>query len=171
MARRHRGTADDQPVMEIAAGGTFETEVRGESHYQNAIAACVDASVVEQSSDLACQAEFEARLVREPENRHDANAVAVTSVGARTLGHLPRELAIVFAPTLDRIGALAAVQCRARAYGAGIIRRARGISGSGWICLTRPTSPRRSASSTATRSRRWGNREDWSASVTRTQAR
>jgi restriction system protein len=103
--------------MEIAAGGTFETEVRGESHYQNAIAACVDACVIEQSSDLACHAEFEARLVRDPENRHDANAVAVTSVGASTLGHLPRELAIVFAPTLDRIGALAAVQCRARAYG------------------------------------------------------
>jgi restriction system protein len=103
--------------MVIAAGGTFETEVRGESHYQDAIGACVDAGVIEQSSDLACHAEFDARLVREPENRHDANAVAVTSIGARTLGYLPRELAVLFAPTLDRIGGLAAVQCGARAYG------------------------------------------------------
>jgi restriction system protein len=103
--------------MVIAAGDTFETEVRGEAHYQDAITACVDACVVEQSSDLACHAEFDAHLVREPENRHDANAVAVTSIGARTLGYLPRELAIDFAPTLDRIGGLAAVQCRARAYG------------------------------------------------------
>jgi hypothetical protein len=66
---------------------------------------------------LACHAEFDARLVREPENRHDANAVAVTSIGASTLGYLPRELAILFAPSLDRIGGRAAVQCRARAYG------------------------------------------------------
>jgi hypothetical protein len=103
--------------MVIAAGDTFETEVRGESHYQDAITACVDAFVIEQSSDLACHAEFDARLVREPENRHDANAIAVTSIGARTLGYLPRELAVDFAPTFDLIGGLAAVQCRARAYG------------------------------------------------------
>jgi hypothetical protein len=95
--------------MVIAAGDTFETEVRGESHYQDAITACVDACGIEQSSDLACHAEFDAHLVREPENRHDANAVAVASMGARTLGYLPRELA--------RIGGLAAVQCRGRAYG------------------------------------------------------
>jgi restriction system protein len=103
--------------MVITSGGTFETEIHGESHYQAAIADCVDASAVEQSSDLACHAEFNARLVREPENRHDANAVAVTSIGGRTLGYLPRELAISFAPTLDRVGRLAAVESRARAYG------------------------------------------------------
>jgi hypothetical protein len=32
--------------MVIAAGGTFQTEVRGESHYQAAIAACVDACAI-----------------------------------------------------------------------------------------------------------------------------
>jgi HIRAN domain len=77
----------------------------------------VEESVLEQSSDLACRAEFIARLVREPESRHDANAVAVTSISGRTLGYLPRELAVSFVPTLDRIGRFAAVQSRARAYG------------------------------------------------------
>jgi hypothetical protein len=79
--------------MAIECGRNFETEVRGESHYQDAIADCVEASGMAQSSDLACNAEFNARLVREPDNVYDANAVAGTSVTGRTLGYLPRDLA------------------------------------------------------------------------------
>jgi len=103
--------------MAIDCGGKFETEVHGESHYQAAIADCVSASDLEQSSDLACHAGFSARLVREPNNRYDANAVAVTSVTGRTLGYLPRELAPAFAPVLDGLGDRMAVQSPARAYG------------------------------------------------------
>ncbi len=109
---RRRATGDGDRL-----GGKFEIEVRGESHYQDAIVDCVSASVVAQSSELACHAEFSVRLVREPENRYDANAVAVTSVTGRTLGYLPRELARDFAPTLDRVYGFVAVQSPARAYG------------------------------------------------------
>lgn len=43
-------------------------------------------------------------LVREPSNRHDANAVAVYDA-TRKVGYLSRAKAAVYAPHLDRIGA------------------------------------------------------------------
>jgi hypothetical protein len=43
-------------------------------------------------------------LVREPENEHDANAVAVYSMG-RKVGHLSAVKAEAYAPLLDRLGA------------------------------------------------------------------
>lgn len=55
--------------------------------------------------------------MREPDNRYDADAVAVTSITGRTLGYLPRELAPEFAPILDRVRRFAIVQTPARAYG------------------------------------------------------
>ena len=42
-------------------------------------------------------------LVREPQNTHDANAVAVLH-GRNQIGHLPRETAALLAPLLDRAG-------------------------------------------------------------------
>ena len=102
-------------------GGGFGMEVRGESNYQGAIAECVRGSVVEHSSELACHCEFDARLVREPQNPYDQNAIAVTSVAGETLGYVPREIARDLAPMIDRNVAALAIQCPARAYG----RRAR----------------------------------------------
>lgn len=114
-------TADDQAVMAVDCAGGFEMEVKGESHYQDAIGECVRLCALEQTSDESCRCDFSVRLSREPENAYDANAVAIRSAAGRTLGYLSRDDAREFAPVLDRIGEFAVVQCPARAYG----RRAR----------------------------------------------
>ena len=92
-------------------------EVKGESHYQEAIRECVADASAEVRSDDACSCEFSVRLVREPENPYDANAVAVRSLTDRTLGHLPRAVARDYAPVLDGLETFAKVECSARAYG------------------------------------------------------
>ena len=91
MPRRQQKTASDNPVMLISCDGAFEMEVKAESHYQDAIGACVSRTVVEQTSNDACRCEFSLRLVREPANPYDTNAIAVKSTDGRTLGHLARE--------------------------------------------------------------------------------
>ena len=92
-------------------------EVKGESHYQEAIRECVADASAEVRSDDACSCEFSVRLVRESENPYDANAVAVRSLTDRTLGHLPRAVARDYAPVLDGLETFAKVECSARAYG------------------------------------------------------
>ena len=89
----------------------------GESHYQREIRGCVRASVGYEESELKASAGFAVRLVREPRNQHDANAVAVSSIAGTTLGYLGRDLAADFAPTLDELGDAIRVQCPARAFG------------------------------------------------------
>jgi len=108
---------DGETVVAVHCDGTFDVEVKGESHHQDAIGACVAGADLEVTSDDACSCEFNVRLVREPENAYDANAVAVRSPTGETLGYLSREAARDYAPVLDRIADLATVQCAARAYG------------------------------------------------------
>ncbi|KAJ1779714.1 hypothetical protein H4S00_004938, partial [Coemansia sp. D1744] len=45
-------------------------------------------------------------LYREPRNPYDVNAIAVYSLGGQMLGHLPRWLAKVLAPCIDKIGCI-----------------------------------------------------------------
>lgn len=113
--RGHEG--DGSAVMEISAGGGFEIEVVGESHYQREIRECVRAGFDYEESELKASVGFAVRLVREPRNQHDANAIAVSSIAGTTLGYLERELAADFAPTLDELGDAVRVQCPARAFG------------------------------------------------------
>ena len=115
MGRRSKQA--DLAVMFVRCDGAYAVDVAGESHYQEAITECVAAGSVEITSDSRCSSEFNVRLVREPDNQYDANAVAVTSSTGRTLGHLPRAVAGEYAPVLDRITGLAIVECAARAYG------------------------------------------------------
>ena len=114
---RGRDKADEETVVVVRYEGEFPMEVKGESHYQEAIRECVAGASAEISSDDACSCEFSVRLVREPENPHDANAVAVRSLGDRTLGYLPRAVAPEYALVLDRLHGFAVVECSARAYG------------------------------------------------------
>jgi hypothetical protein len=107
----------DLAIMFVRCDGAYAVDVAGESHYQEAISECVAAGSVEITSDSRCSSEFNVRLVREPDNQYDANAVAVTSLAGRTLGYLPRAVAGEYAPVLDRITGLAIVECAARAYG------------------------------------------------------
>lgn len=62
-------------------------DLAGESHYQDALIWCDPGSPVE--------------LVREPENPHDANAIAVKS-GNETLGYIARADASDLSPYLDQ---------------------------------------------------------------------
>lgn len=112
-----RSGAEDSPVMVLECDGRFGTEVRGESHYQSAIADCIAGLPLTRTSPSSCQCDFVACLVREPNNRHDRNAIIVASVAGKTLGYLPRELAVEFASILDRLDRSLQFQCPGRAYG------------------------------------------------------
>jgi hypothetical protein len=70
--------------------------VAGESHYQDALRAIAGSGEV--------RLETEARLVPEPENEHDPNAVRVEIDGAK-VGYLPRALAAAWAPLLAELAA------------------------------------------------------------------
>jgi hypothetical protein len=68
--------------------------VAGESHYQEALRTIAGPGEVRH--------ETEARLVREPDNPHDANAVRVEIAGAK-VGYLPRALAEAWSPRMDEL--------------------------------------------------------------------
>lgn len=112
-----REEVDDETVVAVRCDGTFDMEVKGESHHQDAIAGCVAGAELDVTSDDACSCEFSVRLVREPDNAYDANAIAVRSPAGETLGYLSREDAREYAPVLDRIADRATVECAGRAYG------------------------------------------------------
>ena len=103
--------------MVVSAGERFETEIVGESHYQSSIIRCVRSGSGYEEAGLRANADFDVRLIREPTNPYDVNAVIVASVTGATLGYLARDLAAEFAPVLDRLEGRAVVQCPARAYG------------------------------------------------------
>lgn len=77
------------------AAGKYQ-EVVGESHYQPAIKAALDAYGRTQL----------AQLVREPRNKHDRNAVAVRLAG-QTVGYLPRDEALDYQAVLVNLGGTA----------------------------------------------------------------
>ncbi len=76
----------------IEASGNYSLGLAGESHYFDAISKAVHRRTGEQSAL--------AEIVREPDNKFDANAVRVEIKG-RTVGYIPRELAPSFHSLLD----------------------------------------------------------------------
>ncbi|KAI0940604.1 hypothetical protein AcW1_003757 [Taiwanofungus camphoratus] len=44
----------------------------------------------------------EVRLVRQPENKYDRNAIQVKNIGGTQVGHIPRQIAAKLAPLMDR---------------------------------------------------------------------
>jgi hypothetical protein len=84
-----REDVHDETVVVLRCDGTFDSEVKGESHYQDAIRACVAGADLEVTSDDACSCESSLRLAREPQNACDANAVAVRSGPTRLWGICP----------------------------------------------------------------------------------
>lgn len=77
----------DTPVFKFRSEGTFDVEVVGESHYQEAIAAAVGGPTP-SGVDLV----VEALLYLDDYNEHDKNAVRVL-LGGETVGHLSRPYA------------------------------------------------------------------------------
>lgn len=90
--------------------GEFEQDVHGESHYQKALAKIAGPRVAE-GKEFKCKA----RLVREPSNPYDANAVQVI-VEDRLVGYLPRAEAKTFSHWCVSKGA-ASVTCDALIVG------------------------------------------------------
>lgn len=75
--------------------GRFRIAVRGESRYQEALRA------IAGSGELPVRKEVRARLVPEPSNPYDYNAIQVRIEG-RLVGYLSREDARAYAPAFAR---------------------------------------------------------------------
>lgn len=85
------------------ADGRHKMDVVGESHYTSELYALLR-TYGDAGSDRYQEAKAPCVLVREPNNPHDPNAVAV-QVGGYTVGHIPREEAPQVAWQLDLVGA------------------------------------------------------------------
>ena len=101
-AFRVYGAASSEAVSNFeVVGGFVSCDVAGARFYRHTAPAEADTL----------------RLAREPANRHDANAVAVTNATrSQQLGHLPRTVAAALAPVLD--AGSVRVSCRCRGYSA-----------------------------------------------------
>jgi hypothetical protein len=94
--------------------GWASVEVVGESHYAAAIRALFPAGVTAAGTDL----KITVRLLPEPLNKHDRNAVGVWS-GERRIGHLSRADAARYSPVLSVLVARGRVpQVQARVWAA-----------------------------------------------------
>lgn len=96
--------------MEFSGGPHGFVGVVGESHYQEALRGLSDALEVLERHER----NFDARLVPEPNNRYDANAIAVMA-GDKKIGYLPREIAKSYHVPLARQPA--PVECPAQLRG------------------------------------------------------
>lgn len=97
--------------VSITTGHHGFVQVVGESHYQDALKAL--------AARLGAEGIFTARLVPEPDNPHDTNAVAVVidEQGGGTVGYLAREIARTYQQRL--LSHRSTVSCPARLTGAG----------------------------------------------------
>lgn len=87
----------------------YEREVVGLHFHREALAEWLTYALDIESG----REETLARLVREPENEHDPNAVAVQLLG-ETVGHVPAKAAARLAPQLDTFGPGVEVTCPAK---------------------------------------------------------
>lgn len=84
---RPRPAAPAVAVQQLEGDGDFETEVVGESYYQDALA-----EIAGPKTSAGVDLDVKARLVPEPDNPTDPQAVAVYIEG-RKVGHLAQDLA------------------------------------------------------------------------------
>lgn len=115
--RRKRPPVAERPWVKLSIDDGFPLEVRGESFYQPAIQALVNAAGDRDIDHDRLTASLVVSIRREPENPHDANAVAVCSIKGKTLGHLPREMAGEYSSALAIADQHVQICCDARAYG------------------------------------------------------
>lgn len=86
------------PALQRDGDGSYETEIVGESHYQDALRA-----IAGPEAPSGHQLEVRAQLIPEPSNPHDGNAVAVF-INGQKVGYLARDLAAVWTALLIRRG-------------------------------------------------------------------
>lgn len=97
----------------LTGSGEFEVSAVGESNYVAALLRAAGGS----RDDEEIEADVNVRLVREPQNPYDPNAVAVVSEQGRKLAYLCREDAEDYAEALDELGGERELWCRARIGG------------------------------------------------------
>jgi hypothetical protein len=106
-------------VTAVDYTGDDRVAVVGESHYQDALA-----SVAGPKQRGGVQLDTQALLIREPDNPHDANAVAVHLNGAGKVGYLSRTEAVRYGPLLSRLAKSGcAAACEAVVLGGDASRR------------------------------------------------
>ena len=89
-----REDGDDETVVVLRCDGTFDTQVKGESHYQDALWQLAGGRTTDYVREP-----ISALLTPEPENPYDANAIRVSINGLR-VGYLSRETAVLYRPGL-----------------------------------------------------------------------
>jgi HIRAN domain len=85
-------------IVKLEGDGDFECEVVGESRYQEALS-MITGGKTKDGHEFEC----EAKLIREPDNRFDPNAVFVTIDGMK-VGYLSREHAVTMAAIFKEHG-------------------------------------------------------------------
>jgi hypothetical protein len=117
-ASKSPSDATDEEV-ELRGNRQFDLEVKGESHYQEAIRAALKAN---NGSRFVV-----ATLVLEDDNPYDRNAVAVEVNGGK-VGHLSREAALLYREQLKLAGKpRVAATCRAKIAGGSADKPSYGI--------------------------------------------
>ena len=120
----------------IAGDGTFETEVVGESNYQDALWRAVRSAEVGESG---YRYRTNAVLRSEPTNPYDRNTVQIL-IGDRVMGYLSREDAVQHAPLMARHGH--SVSCPALICGGFLQSEGRASLGA-WLDLLESETPHR----------------------------
>lgn len=89
-----------QPIrsMHLEGDGSFDFDIVGESHYQDALT-----SIVGGRSDESVELDCVAEIVCEDDNPHDAKAVAIY-INGRKVGHLARTVASGYRDMLKKHG-------------------------------------------------------------------
>lgn len=83
-------------ILTFAGGKALEIPVVGLHHGE-----AISLAGKRPRDDVFRQKNLKVRLVREPMNPHDANAIAVVSDSVGHLGYVPRDTAADLAPALD----------------------------------------------------------------------
>jgi hypothetical protein len=114
LSRRSESAADagsPQPVW-LEGSGRFDFEVVGESNYQDALSRLCGGPT-EDGVNFECTA----RLICEPHNPYDPNAVAVR-IGGETIAYLSRGAALAYQKRMRQLGLRdREVSCRAIVVG------------------------------------------------------
>lgn len=119
-AERTQGKRGQAILADFPLVAEFHQSVNGESHYQPALRVAAGGRSAHMTGDNWESAiEVLARLVPEPANKYDGQAVAV-QVDGRTVGYLPRDIAGEYQPSLLRlVGSGSVASCEGRIVGGG----------------------------------------------------
>lgn len=91
-------------------------QVVGESFHESEFKALARDYGHKSVPDYGVEINAVAAVVREPNNKFDPNAVAVWINAKHLVGHLPREVAAIYAPKLDKLDRGTFLQVDARAW-------------------------------------------------------